>query len=44
MAVSALSQENFWVNKSTYDAAERSHYERLYKVRLKNFFLFIIMK
>ncbi|KAH0549238.1 putative elongation factor 1-delta [Cotesia glomerata] len=31
MAVSALAQENFWINKSTYDAAERSHYECLYK-------------
>ncbi|XP_044578136.1 probable elongation factor 1-delta isoform X4 [Cotesia glomerata] len=32
MAVSALAQENFWINKSTYDAAERSHYECLYKL------------
>ncbi|XP_014300273.1 probable elongation factor 1-delta isoform X2 [Microplitis demolitor] len=31
MAVSALAQEKFWINKSAYDAAERSHFERLYK-------------
>ena len=33
MATTALGQEKVWIDKSTYDKAERLHHEKLAKVK-----------